>query len=59
MPVSVLPKVMSRIEGNDKQSATYRLLKCNPELRNVYNRVSFGQRSNKRLKMGVDHNSCN
>ena len=50
MPLSVLPEVMSRIEGNDKHSAVYRLLQCIPELCNVSERVSSHQPGNKRQK---------
>jgi hypothetical protein len=32
MSSSALSRVMSQIEGNDEQSAIYRLLKCMPEL---------------------------
>jgi hypothetical protein len=40
VPVSFLPKIMGQIEGQDKQSAAYRLLKCIPELCNVSDRVT-------------------
>jgi hypothetical protein len=40
MAVSILSEVMSRIEGNDRQSAVFRLLQCIPELCNVSDRAS-------------------
>jgi hypothetical protein len=40
MAVSILSEVMSRIEGNDTQSAVFRLLQCIPELCNVSDRAS-------------------
>lgn len=52
MPVSVVPEVMSQIEGDGKQSAMYRLLKCLPELRNVGERKSIEQTGHKRQKIG-------
>jgi hypothetical protein len=39
MSIPVLPTIMSQIQGNDKHSATYRLLQCIPELCNVSDRV--------------------
>jgi hypothetical protein len=59
MHLSVLPEVMSQIEGNGKQSAVYRLLQCIPELCNISNRVSSEQPGNKRRKMGSVCNSSN
>jgi hypothetical protein len=43
MAVSVLPEVISQINGKDKLSAIYRLLKCIPDLCNVSDRVPFEQ----------------
>jgi hypothetical protein len=40
MPVSVLPEVMSQIEGRNKLSAIHRFLCCIPDLCNVSDRVS-------------------
>lgn len=50
MPLSALPKVISQIEGNAKQSAMYRLLKNIPELCNDSGRELSDQPGNKRLK---------
>jgi hypothetical protein len=50
MHISVLPEVMGQIEGNDKQSALYRLLHCMPELSNVAARKHIQQPGNKRQK---------
>jgi hypothetical protein len=46
MPVSVFPEVTSRIEGDDQQSAIYRLLQRIPELCTVSDRVSSEQFDN-------------
>jgi hypothetical protein len=39
MALSILPEVVSRIEGDGKRSATYRLLKGIPDLCNVSDRI--------------------
>jgi hypothetical protein len=41
MSLSVMAEVISQIEGDDKQSAVYRLLRCIPELCNVTYRGNF------------------
>jgi hypothetical protein len=51
MPLSVIPKVISRIDGKDKQSAIYRLLKCIPELCNNSEHKSSNQPGKKRPKI--------
>ena len=40
MPVTLIPEVLSLIEGGskNKQSAIFRMLKCNPDLCNVSSR---------------------
>lgn len=53
MAVSVLPQVVSQIEGKDKLSAIYRLLKCIPELCDMSERTSTPQSGNKRQKIGM------
>jgi len=50
MPVSVLPEVMSQIEGRNKLSAIHRFLCCIPDLCNVSDRVSKPT-GNKRQKI--------
>jgi hypothetical protein len=50
MAVSVLPEVLSQIEGTDKLSALYRLLQGIPDLCNVHDRVYSEQSSIKRWK---------
>jgi hypothetical protein len=53
MSVSVLPKVLSQIEGRNKLSAMHRLLCCIPDLCNVSDRVSK-PKGNKRQKIMAD-----
>jgi hypothetical protein len=38
MPLSAMPEIMSHIQGDDRQSAIYRLLRLIPELGNVSER---------------------
>jgi hypothetical protein len=57
MAVSVLPKIVSQIEGNDTQSAIYRLLQCISELCNVSERNSYEELGNKRRKIGLVRSS--
>jgi hypothetical protein len=58
MSVSVLPTIMSQIQGNGKHSATYRLLQCIPELCNVSGRASsYEPANNKWRRMSLVHNS--
>jgi hypothetical protein len=52
MAVSVIPVIMSQIEGEDRQYALFRLLQWIPDLCNVSERTSSFQSSgNKRLKI--------
>lgn len=54
MPLSVLPKVISQIEGNDQQFAVYRLLKSMPALCNNVSEHKFSDGpTNKRQKVGL------
>lgn len=57
--LSVMPEVMTQIEGDGKQSAMYRLLQRLPDLCNVSNRVSPKYRENKRRKMDSVPSGCN
>jgi hypothetical protein len=59
MPLSVLPEVMSQIEGDGKHYAMYRLLLSVPDLCNVSIRVSQKHLGNKRQKMSSDSSSSN
>jgi hypothetical protein len=52
MRLSFLPKVVSQIKGEGKQSAVYRLLRCIPELHSVSERKYSHQSCNKRQKIG-------
>jgi hypothetical protein len=49
--LSVLPEVMSQIEGENKHSAIFRLLRCISDLYNVSDRVCCEQSDNKWRKM--------
>lgn len=50
LALSVLPDVVSQIEGKEKLSAMYRFLQHIPELCNVSGRVSSEEQGNKRQK---------
>jgi hypothetical protein len=51
MAVSVLPEVVSGIDGKDNLSAIYRILQSKPEFCNVSGRVVSEVNENKRQKM--------
>jgi hypothetical protein len=57
MPLSVITEIMSQIEGNDKHSAVYKLLKSIPELCKVSDRECFEQPGNKKLQTSSVHDS--
>jgi hypothetical protein len=59
MSASVLPEVMSQIEGSERQTALYRMLQCIPELCSVSDRNCSEQTSNTRQKIGSVHSSFN
>jgi hypothetical protein len=51
MVASVLPEVVSKIDGKEKLSVIYRLLRCFPDLWNGSDGICSEQHCNKRMKM--------